>query len=104
MKTKEQLNEDVGLVRDVEAWADTKCADDYERKFREALFLKAYVHMAELEIPHVRRINEALCKMDFPTEHALALRRAIIGRLAAHHELRKYRGTKVPTITPPAAS
>ena len=28
MKTKEELSEDVGLVRDIEAWCGTACAND----------------------------------------------------------------------------
>ena len=103
MKTKEQLTEDVGLVRDIEAWCGAVCANDNERNFRDALFRKAYAELPNLEnIAHVRRINEALCALDFPSATALGLREAVLNRLATHHNLKQYRNVKMPVITPPA--
>jgi len=96
MKTKEELTEDVGLVRDIEAWCGTRCNNDNERNFRDALFRKAYSVMATLEMPHVRRINEAVCAMEFPTSTALGLREALLHRLALHHNLKAYRNVKMP--------
>ncbi len=101
MKTKEELTEDVGLVRDVEAWCGTVCANDNERNFRDALFRKTYSVIGSLEMPHVRRINEAICGMDFPSATALGLREAIMNRLATHHKLREFRNVKMPLVTPP---
>jgi hypothetical protein len=100
MKTKEQLTEDVGLVRDLEAWCGTVCQNDNERNFRDALFRKAFVELPKLEIPHVRRINEAICSMDFPTANALGLRDAVLRRLSEHHRLKEYRHVKMPLIQP----
>ena len=101
MKTKDQLLEDAGLVRDVEAWCKVGYpADDTERNFRDALFRKAFAGLGALEIAHVRRLNEALCGMDFPTPAALALRRETLNALARHHQLRKYRDVKMPAIAP----
>jgi hypothetical protein len=102
MKTKEELTEDVGLVRDIEAWCGTACANDKERNFRDALFRKAYAELPKLEMPHVRRINEAICEMDFPSSAALGLRDAVLTRLSVHHNLKQYRTVKMPLITPPA--
>lgn len=102
MKTKEELSEDVGLVRDIEAWCGTVCANDNERNFRDALFRKAYAELAKLEMPHVRRINEAVLEMEFPTQTALGLRDALLRRLSVHHDLKKYRSVKMPTIALPA--
>jgi len=101
MKTKEELSEDVGLVRDIEAWCGTACANDNERNFRDALFRKAFAELPKLEMPHVRRINEAICDMDFPTAAALGLRAAVLNRLATHHNLKAYRGVKMPVVQPP---
>lgn len=101
MKTKEELSEDVGLVRDIEAWCGTTCANDNERNFRDALFRKAFAVLSTLEMPHVRRINEAVCGMEFPSATALGLRDAILKRLAEHHGLKKYRDVKMPLIQPP---
>lgn len=101
MKDKAQLTEDVGLVRDIEAWCGTVCANDNERNFRDALFRKAFVEVPKLEIPHVRRINEAICAMEFPTATALGLRDAVLNRLATHHNLKAYRAVKMPVIVPP---
>ena len=102
MKTKEQLTEDVGLVRDIEAWCSAFCANDNERNFREALFRKAYAELPKLEnIAHVRRINEALCGMDFPSATALGLREGVLKRLAEHHKLKDYRNVKMPNIAVP---
>ena len=103
MKTKEQLTEDAGLVRDIESWAGTTCADDNERNFRDALFRKAFAELPNLEMPHVRRINEAICGMDFPSPTALGLRSAILTRLAQHHNLKQYRGVQMPLINCPIA-
>jgi hypothetical protein len=102
MKTKEELSEDVGLVRDVEAWCGTARADDIERGFVDALCRKAYEELPKLQIPHVRRINEAVCKMEFPSPTALGLRRRCLEVLSAHHNLRQYRNVKMPLIQPPA--
>jgi len=101
MKTKDELSEDVGLVRDLEAWCNTVCADDIERGFRDALFRKAFVELPKMQMPHVRRINEAICAMDFPTHHALGLKRQLIEVLSRHHKLRDYRNVKMPLIQPP---
>lgn len=101
MKSKEELTEDVGLVRDIEAWCGTVCANDNERNFRDALFRKAFAVLPKMEMPHVRRINEAVCGMDFPTPSALGLRDAVLNRLATHHNLRQFRNVKMPVITPP---
>jgi len=101
MKTKEQLTEDVGLVRDVEAWCGTNRADDTERNFTDALCRKAYEELPKMQIAHVRRINEALCGMDFPTATALGLRRQCLEVLARHHNLKNYRNVRMPLITPP---
>ena len=102
MKSKELLAEDAGLVRDIEAWTGTVCANDQERNFRDALFRKAFVELPTLEnIAHVRRLNEALCSMDYPTPTALGLREAVLKRLAEHHHLKQYRNVKMNLITPP---
>lgn len=101
MKTKEELTEDVGLVRDVEAWCGAVCADDTERNFRDDLFRKAYEELPKMQISHVRRINEALCGMDFPTPTALGLRRQTLEVLGRHHNLKNYRNVKMPMIAVP---
>lgn len=100
MKTKEELSQDVGLVRDIEAWCRTTCANDRERNFRDALFRKAYATLREMQIPHVRRINEALCDMEFPSPTALGLRERIVDYLAVHHDLKKYRNISMPQVAP----
>ena len=102
MKTKEELTEDVGLVRDVESWCAAHCADDTERNFRDALFRKSYEELPKMQIAHVRRINEALCGMDFPSPTALGLRRQCLEELARHHNLKNYRNVRMPLITPPS--
>lgn len=105
MKTKEELTEDVGLVRDLEAWCATACANDNERNFRDALFRKAFAVLPKLEnMAHVRRINEALCAMDFPSATALGLREAVLNRLAMHHNLKQYRNVKMNLIAPPVTT
>ena len=102
MKNKEELQTDAGLVRDIEAWCHVKYpADDTERNFRDALFRKTFAELSNMEIQHVRRINEALCNMEFPTPAALGLRRETIHQLARHHELKKYRQVKIPVIPIP---
>jgi len=101
MKTKDQLAEDKGLVRDIIAMCEMIPADDYERKLRDGVFRKAFAELPGLEIQFVRRIEEVLCNLDFPSATALGLRRAVLDRMARHHELRKYRLVKVPAVTPP---
>jgi hypothetical protein len=102
MKDKNELLNDAGLVRDIEAWCQVKYpADDTERNFRDALFRKTFAELPAMEIQHVRRINEALCDMEFPTPTALGLRRETLNQLARHHHLKKYRHIKVPIIPSP---
>lgn len=102
MKNKNELQSDAGLVRDIEAWCQVKYpADDTERDFRDALFRKTCVELSNMEIQHVRRINEALCDMEFPTPTALGLRRETLNQLARHHELKKYRQVKITLIPLP---
>jgi hypothetical protein len=102
MKPKTELQEDAGLVRDIEAACGVDYpADDYVRGLRDGLFRKAYAEINKLELNHVRRINEAVCAMKFPTEAALGLQRATLTRLAEHHQLKKYRAVKMPSITVP---
>jgi hypothetical protein len=102
MKDKNELLNDAGLVRDIEAWCQVKYpADDTERNFRDALFRKTFAELPNMEIQHVRRINEALCDMEFPTPVALGLRRETLNQLARFHDLKKYRHIKVPAIPLP---
>lgn len=102
MKTKEELTEHAGLVRDLIAAAGVDYpADDFERGLRDALFRKAFTMVPLMEVNHVRRINEALCEMEFPSATALGLRRATMTRLADHHQLKKFRNVNMPVITPP---
>lgn len=104
MKTKEELQEHAGLVRDIIAGCGVDYpADDYERDIRDAYFRKAYALINDIEIVHVRRIHEALCEMKFPTATALGLRRATFTRLAQHHRLKDYRAVKMPVIAPQPA-
>lgn len=98
MKTKEQLTLDAGLVRDVEAWCSASCANDKERSFRDALFRCAFASLPSLEMPHVRRLNEALCALEFPSPTALSLREAVMLRLAVHHNLKNFRNVKMPVV------
>lgn len=102
MKTKEELSEDVGLVRDIEACFGAARADDFERGYMDALCRKAYEELPKLQITHVRRISEAAWAMDFPSATALGLRRRCLEVLSAHHNLKQYRNVKMPLITPPA--
>ncbi|MDE2019374.1 MAG: hypothetical protein KGJ13_03435 [Patescibacteria group bacterium] len=99
MKTKEELTEDAGLVRDIEDWCGCACADDTERNFRDALFRKAFAELPNLIMPHVRRLNRALCEMEFPSNAALGLRKALLNRIAMHHNLKQYRNVKMPEVT-----
>jgi hypothetical protein len=102
MKTKEELTEDVGLVRDIEAWCAAHAANDKERDFRDALFRKAIQELPKLEMPHVRRINEAVCAMEFPTQITLCLRDVLLTRLSQHHNLKQYRNVKLPVVQLPS--
>lgn len=107
MKPKDELQQDAGLVRDIEALCSIDFpADDTERNGRDAFFRKAYVAITEnkLEVQHVRRIHEALCAMKFPTAAALGLRRATLFFLSAAHDLKKFRQVKMPMITPPKSA
>lgn len=101
MKTSEETKEHAGLVRDLIAAIEIKFpADDYERDLRDALFRKAYAVAPSMDTAHVRRINEALCGMEFPSEIALALRRQTLTILAQTHKLKEYRNVKLPVIRP----
>lgn len=102
MKNKIELQSDAGLVRDIEAWCQVKYpADETERDFRDALFRKTCAELPNMEIQHVRRINEALCDMEFPTPTALGLRRETLNQLARHHDLKKYRQVKITLVPIP---
>lgn len=102
MKDKNEQQADAGLVRDIEASCKIKFpADQFEREFRDALFKKAFAELPKMEIQHVRRINEALCDMEFPTPIALGLRRQSFIQLGKFHQLKNYRTVKVPLIPVP---
>lgn len=103
MKSKEALQEDAGLVRDIEAWCKAQAANDHERNGRDALLRKAAAVLPELEIAHVRRINEALCDMDYPSATALGVRQLVLDRLARHHNLKQYRAVPIPVVKVPEA-
>lgn len=100
MKTKEELTEDVGLVRDIESWAKRRLNDDHERGFLDSLCRKACVEMPKMEIPHVRRINEALCEKEFPSATVLGTLRCCIELLSKHHNLKTYRTARIPMVSP----
>ena len=102
MKPKDELKEDAGLVRDIIATAGVDYpANDFERDLRDGLFRKAFTLVPKMEITHVRRINEALCEMEFPSAAALGLRHATLKRLAEYHRLKDFRRVNMPVITPP---
>jgi len=97
--TNEDLKENAGLVRDVIAVAGIDYpADEFEKRFREALFKKAFTVVSTMDVAHVRRIHEALCDMDFPDASALALRRETMRTLARIHSLKAFRDVKLPTV------
>lgn len=101
MKDKEELKEDAGLVRDIVAMTGIDYPTNWERDLRDGLFRKAFTLVPQMETHHVRRLNEALCDMDFPTDTALALRQATLTRLANHHELKKFRRVVMPAVQKP---
>lgn len=103
MKTKEELTEAAGLVRDVIARTRIDFpADDHERDLTDALYRKAYAELANLEATHIRRLHEALCEAKFLSATGHGLRRGVSEQLARHHNLRNYRTVKMPLITPAA--
>lgn len=101
MKTTEETKEHAGFVRDVIAAAQIDFPTDHEREYREALFRAAFARVEEFEITHLRRMSEALCAMDFASDWTLALRQAVLDRIAKHHKLREYRSVKLPPIVRP---
>jgi len=101
MKDKDELKEDAGLVRDIVAMCGVDFPTNWERDLRDGLFRKAFTLVPKMETHHVRRINEALCEMDFPTPTALALRQATLTHLAQHHDLKKFRKVNLPNIAVP---
>jgi len=100
MKDKEELKEDAGLVRDIVAVCGLDYPTNFERDLRDGLFRKAFTLVPAMEIQHVRRMNEALCEMDFPTDAALGLRQATLTHLAQYHDLKKFRKVQMPVIQP----
>jgi len=81
---------------------DDDCLDAEEKvEVCAAIFRKAFAELPTMEIQHVRRINEALCDMEFPTPSALGLRRETLNQLARHHDLKKYRSVKITLIPIP---
>ncbi len=102
MKDKEELKEDAGLVRDLVAMCGVDFPTNFERDLRDGLFRKAFTLVPKMETHHVRRINEALCEMDFPSEVALGLRQATLTRLARHHDLKAFRKVEMPKVSVPS--
>lgn len=102
MKTSEETKEHAGFIRDVIASCAIDFPTDHERAYREALFRAAFARIDEFEIAHLRRMGEALCEMDFASDWTLALRQAVLDRIAKHHKLRDYRSVKLPPIVRPA--
>ena len=101
MKDKDELKEDAGLVRDIVATCGVDYPTQFERDLRDGLFRKAFTLIPKMEVMHVRRLNEALCDMDFITETGMALRQAAQVKLAGHHELKKYRKVAMPSVNVP---
>lgn len=100
MKTNDETKEHAALVRDVIAATEIKFpADDFERNLLDALYKKAFVLAPTMDAMHVRRINEAMCKMDFLSPTALALRRQTLVCLAKLHDVKKYKDAVLPVIT-----
>jgi hypothetical protein len=103
MKTAEETKENAGFVRDLIALIGIDFpADKFEADLRDAMFAKAFALVPTMDIVHVRRLNEALCEMEFPTPAALGLRRATLTALAKAHHLKEYRNVNMPRIAPPA--
>lgn len=102
MKDKDELKEDAGLVRDIVALCGVDYPTNFERDLRDGLFRKAYTLVPGMETVHVRRLNEALCEMEFLTPAALGLRQATLTKLAQHHDLKKFRKVNMPEIAVPA--
>jgi hypothetical protein len=101
MKDKEELKEDAGFVRDLVALVGIDYPTNFERDLRDGMFRKAFTLVSTMETVHIRRLNESLCEMEFPTPAALALRQAVMVKLAQHHDLKKYRKVNMPTIEVP---
>lgn len=103
MNTAEETKKNAAFVRDLIAMIEIKFpADDYERGLRDGMFRKAFSLAPEMDEMHIRRINEALCGMEFPSEAALGLRRQTLTLLAQAHNLKEFRNVKMPFIRPAA--
>lgn len=101
MKTAEETKANAAFVRDLIAMIEIKFpADDYERGLRDGMFRKAFTLAPEMDEMHIRRVNEALCSMEFPSEAALGLRRQTLTLLAQAHKLKEFRNVKMPVIRP----
>ena len=101
MKDKEELKEDAGLVRDIVAVCSLKFPTADESKMRDSLFRKTFTLVSKLEIHHIRRINEALCDLDYASETAAGLRQATLYRLARYHDLKSFRKVEMPKVSVP---
>lgn len=101
MKSAEEIKKDAAFVRDLIALIEIKFpADDYERNLRDGMFRKAFAIAPQMDEVHIRRINEALCAMEHPSESALGLRRQTLTLLAQAHKLKEFRNVKLPVIRP----
>ncbi len=99
MKTAEETKRNAAFVRDLIALIEIKFpADDWERGLRDGMMRKASTLLADMDEPHVRRINEALCAMEFPSDAALGLRRLTLTTLAGVHKLKEFRDVKLPVV------
>lgn len=105
MKTKEELQELAGLVRDVVSRLEIDFpANDHERALTDGYFRKAYAFLGKFEPVHLRRLHDALCRAKFLSPSGLGLRQTVGEQLARHQNLRDFRKVNLPLVmSPPPA-
>jgi hypothetical protein len=80
-----ELQEAVGLVRDIEATLAIKHPNSMDERFTSALLHKAEAELPRLETSMVRRCYTAACGVEFASDDVLAFRLSCQKRQASAH-------------------
>ena len=80
-----ELQEAVGLVRDVEATLAIKHPSTNDERFRTALLARTTVELPKMDAAFVRRCYAAACAVEYASDDVVAFRYLCQKRLAVVH-------------------
>lgn len=92
----EATKERAYLVRELIANLEIVKPEGDQATLRQRLCQRLYTELAQLTHSQVLRAYEALCRVQFPEQHAHALRDQLARRIGLFHHLKRVRSIEIP--------